>query len=107
MDQNVTKTLKTHYKKRLLTDIISQPTADITSLVKQFNIKGVIVNAAFTWGQVTSLTLIKSWKNIWLENLLHPKKINLKTTITTVNQFRMLHLQFELKLKFYKTQWKT
>ncbi|KAJ8881556.1 hypothetical protein PR048_018039 [Dryococelus australis] len=39
MDQNVTKTLKAHYKKCLLTDIGSQPNADITSLLKQFNIK--------------------------------------------------------------------
>ncbi|KAJ8876374.1 hypothetical protein PR048_020819 [Dryococelus australis] len=50
MDQNVIKTLKAHYKKRLLTDIVSQPNADITSLLKQFNIKNVIeaLEARFT-----------------------------------------------------------
>lgn len=37
MDQNVIKTLKAHYKKRLLMDIVSQPDAEITSILKKFN----------------------------------------------------------------------
>ena len=76
MDQNVIKTLKAHYKKRLLIDIVSQPDADITSILKNFNIKDAIVNAAYAWCQVKPLTLIKSWENIWPENPLLPKKDN-------------------------------
>lgn len=72
MDQNVIKTLKAHYKKRLLMDIVSQPDAEITSILKKFNIKDAIINAAFAWQQVKPSTLIKAWKNVWPENpLLH------------------------------------
>lgn len=68
MDQNVIKTLKAHYKKRLLMDVVSQPDADIAAILKSFNIKDAILNAAFAWQQVKSLTLIKAWKNIWPNN---------------------------------------
>lgn len=74
MDQNVIKTLKAHYKKRLLMDIISQPDADITLLLKQFNIKDAILNAAFAWQQVQSSNVIRSWRNVWPGNPLLPKK---------------------------------
>ncbi|KAJ8892675.1 hypothetical protein PR048_005256 [Dryococelus australis] len=74
LDQNVIKTLNAHYKKRLLTDIVGQPNADITSLLRQFNMKDAIVNTVFAWHQVKSLTLVKSWKNIWPENTLPPKQ---------------------------------
>lgn len=68
MDQNVIKTLKAHYKKRLLMDIVSQPNDDIAAILKSFNIKDAILNAAFAWQQLKSTTLIKSWKNIWPNN---------------------------------------
>lgn len=63
MDQNVIKTLKAHFKKRLLMDIISQPDADITVLLKQFNIKDAILNATFAWQKVQPSNLIRSLPN--------------------------------------------
>ncbi|KAJ8885215.1 hypothetical protein PR048_011411 [Dryococelus australis] len=100
MDQNVIETLKARYKKHLLTDIVSQPNADITSLLRQFNIKDAIVNAAFAWRQVRFLTLIKSWENIWPENPLLPKKDGNKNKSQDNNN------DFAMKLKFYKNLWK-
>lgn len=68
MDQNVIKTLKAHYKKRILMDVVSQPDADIAAILKAFNIKDAILNAAYAWQQVKSITLIKSWRNVWPNN---------------------------------------
>lgn len=49
-------------------DVVSQPNDDIADILKSFNIKDAILNAAFAWQQLKSTTLIKSWKNIWPNN---------------------------------------
>ncbi|XP_055869350.1 uncharacterized protein LOC106072531 [Biomphalaria glabrata] len=68
MDQNVIKTLKAHYKKRLIMDAVCQPESKTNSFLKTCHIKGAILNAAYAWKQVKPRTLITSWKNIWPEN---------------------------------------
>lgn len=65
LDQNVIKTMKMHYKKRLLMDIVSDTTNDIADILKSFNIKDAVINSAYAWDQVSKLNIIKSWKNVW------------------------------------------
>lgn len=70
LDQNVIKTLKMHYKKRLLMDIVSSPEKDISTMIAKFNIKDAIINAAYAWEQVTPNNILRSWKNVWPANPL-------------------------------------
>lgn len=70
LDQNVIKTLKMHYKKRLLMDIVSSPEKNISTLISQFNIKDAIINVAYAWEQVTKNNILRSWKNVWPTNPL-------------------------------------
>lgn len=45
LDQNVIKTMKMHYKKRLSMGIVSSQVNDISTLLKQFNIKDAVFNS--------------------------------------------------------------
>lgn len=65
LDQNVIKTMKMHYKKRLLMDIVSGTTNDISEVLKKFDIKGAVINSAYAWDQVSKSNILKSWKNVW------------------------------------------
>lgn len=60
IDQNVIKTMKMHYKKRLLMDIVSNTISDISEVLKKFDIKDAVINSAFAWGQVSKSNIMKS-----------------------------------------------
>ncbi|CAD7089676.1 unnamed protein product [Hermetia illucens] len=58
IDQHAFKTLKAHYKKRLLMGIVSQPNDHTSSLLRNFTGKD-----AFAWKQVKLTTLIMNLGN--------------------------------------------
>lgn len=64
MDQNVIQSVKMHYKKSLLYNVLSKDQSVIKSL-KDINLKDVVYSLANAWVNLGEKVIICSWKNLW------------------------------------------
>jgi hypothetical protein len=65
MDQNVTQSVKSHYKNNLLCSVINQ-NDDIIQCLKRINLKDIVFNITYAWRNVRPKTIICSWKSYGL-----------------------------------------
>lgn len=75
MDQNIIKMVKSHYKRSLLMDVVSQE-SDISASLSRYDIRDAVFNVALAWRKVPTSTIIKSWKPLWPSHPLLAKGDN-------------------------------
>lgn len=86
MDQGVIAALKRKYRRRFmgqLLDNMELKNISLLNAVKSVNIKDVIYFIASSYEEISSDTLVKSWRKLWpeIENLIRTKENNEDTVI--------------------------
>lgn len=81
MDQGVIASLKTRYRHKLLSEILSKMNDQEVGLIatlKTMNIKDVIYMLARTNEEMPNTTFMKSWRKLWpsLEEAIQQNKEN-------------------------------
>lgn len=64
MDQNLIQNIKVRYRKNILNHILLKDDANITSVLKAFNLRNAVLLLNSAWLDITKNNIAKSWSNL-------------------------------------------
>lgn len=65
MDQNVIRLTKLHYRKFLLSSVLSKNPENITESLKQTTLREAVLNLHMAWNAINQQTIQKCWNNLF------------------------------------------